>query len=123
MPAEPPLEFLPPRLDGGVLALSRWLLPLWLRQGCHITRLTVRHPERLLDAMTRFQAGDSRLLIAFRHPSVDDPASMAYLLWRALPREARRRGVRLRPAPHAQFLYDRGIPLWAGPFEIGRAHV
>jgi hypothetical protein len=64
--------------------------------------------------MARFQRGESRLLLAFRHPSVDDPACMAHLLWQALPREARRRGVRLRPVPHAQFLYDRGIPLWAG---------
>jgi hypothetical protein len=114
MPAEPPLDFLPPRLNGAVLALSRALLPLWLRQQSQITRLAVRHPERLVEAMARFQAGESRLLLAFRHPSVDDPACMAHLLWRALPQEAKRRGMRLRPAPHAQFLYDRGIPLWAG---------
>ena len=114
MPAAAPLEFLPPLLDGRVLAVSRWLLPLWLRQGSAITRVSVRHPERLLEAMVRFQAGESRLLIAFRHPSVDDPLCMAHLLWQNLPREAKRRGARLRPAPHAQFLYDRGIPLWAG---------
>ena len=114
MPAAAPLDFLPPRLDGRVLAFSRWLLPLWLGRQSHITGLTVRQPERLLEAMAHFQAGDSRLLIAFRHPSVDDPACMAHLLWQALPREAQRRGVRLRPRPHAQFLYDRGIPLWAG---------
>ena len=114
MPAAAPLEFLPPRLDGRVLALSRWLLPLWLRQASRITGVTVRQPERLLEAMTGVQAGDCRLLLAFRHPSVDDPLCMAHLLWQALPREAKRRGVRLRPAPHAQFLYDRGIPLWAG---------
>ncbi|MFM7170201.1 MAG: 1-acyl-sn-glycerol-3-phosphate acyltransferase [Cyanobium sp.] len=114
MPAEPPLEFLPPRLNGAVLAVSRGLLPLWLRQQSHITRLEVRHPERLVEAMAQFQASEIRLLLAFRHPSVDDPACMAHLLWRALPREGRRLGVRFRPAPHAQFLYDRGIPLWAG---------
>jgi 1-acyl-sn-glycerol-3-phosphate acyltransferase len=114
MPAAAPLDFLPPHLDGRVLTVSHWLLPLCLRRQSRITRITVRHPERLLEAMARFQAGDSRLLIAFRHPSVDDPACMAHLFWQALPREARRRGVRLRPRPHAQFLYDRGIPLWAG---------
>lgn len=114
MPAEPPLEFLPPRLDRRVLALSRLLLPLCLRQQSRITRITVRHPERLLEAMARFEAGNERLLLAFRHPSVDDPVCMAHLLWQALPQEARRQGVRLRRTPHAQFLYDRGIPLWAG---------
>ncbi len=114
MPAAAPLDFLPPRLDGRVLTVSRWLLPLWLRHQSRVTRLTVRHPERLLEAMERFQAGGIRLLIAFRHPSVEDPAVMAHLFWRALPLEARRRGVKLRLQPHAQFLYDRGIPLWAG---------
>lgn len=114
MPAAAPLEFLPPRLDRRVLALSRWLLPLWLRQQSRITNIAVHQPERLLEAMVDFQTGKSRLLIAFRHPSVDDPICMAHLLWTALPREAKRRGVRLRQVPHAQFLYDRGIPLWAG---------
>ncbi|MEB3324083.1 MAG: 1-acyl-sn-glycerol-3-phosphate acyltransferase [Cyanobacteriota bacterium] len=114
MPAEPPLEFLPPRLNGAALAVSRALLPLWLRQQSQITHLEVRYPERLVEAMAQFQAGENRLLLAFRHPSVDDPACMAHLLWRALPQEAKRLGVRFRPAPHAQFLYDRGIPLWAG---------
>jgi hypothetical protein len=65
--------------------------------------------------MDRFQAGESRLLLAFRHPSVDDPACLAHLIWRDLAQEGRRLGRQWRPRPHFQFLYDRGIPLWAGP--------
>ena len=42
MPAAAPLEFLPPRLDRRVLALSRWLLPLWLRQQSRITDIAVK---------------------------------------------------------------------------------
>ena len=115
MPTAAPLDFLPPRLDGRVLTLSRRLLPWYLRSQCAITRIEVQHLERLVDAMDRFQAGESRLLLAFRHPSVDDPACLAHLIWRDLPREGRRLGRRWRPFPHFQFLYDRGIPLWAGP--------
>lgn len=115
MPAAAPLDFLPPRLDGRVLALSRGLLPWYLRRQCAITSLEVRHLERLVEAMDRFQAGESRLLLAFRHPSVDDPACLAHLIWRDLAREGRRLGRQWRPRPHFQFLYDRGIPLWAGP--------
>jgi hypothetical protein len=98
-----------------MLALSRRLLPWYLRRQCAITSLEVQHLERLVAAMERFQAGESRLLLAFRHPSVDDPACLAHLIWRDLPREGRRLGRRWRPFPHFQFLYDRGIPLWAGP--------
>jgi hypothetical protein len=115
MPTAAPLDFLPPQLDGRVLALSRRLLPWYLRRQCAITSVEVQHLERLVAAMERFQAGESRLLLAFRHPSVDDPACLAHLIWRDLPREGRRLGRRWRPFPHFQFLYDRGIPLWAGP--------
>jgi 1-acyl-sn-glycerol-3-phosphate acyltransferase len=115
MPAAPPLAFLPPRLDRRVLALARPLLPLVLRHGGAITDLQVEGGERLVAALQGFEAGQSRLLLAFRHPSVSDPICLAALLWRELPRLARRQGVRLKQRPHAHFLYDRGIPLWAGP--------
>ena len=114
MPAAPPLAFLPPRLDPPVLALAQRLLPLALRCGGTITARQVVGGDRLVTAMQAFQEGRSRLLLAFRHPSVSDPLCLAALLWLDLPRLARRQGVRLRPRPHAHFLYDRGIPLWAG---------
>jgi 1-acyl-sn-glycerol-3-phosphate acyltransferase len=118
MPSPTSLEFIPPRLDGRVLAGARRLLPLWLhRAGLRSVR--VEGMERLQAAMEAFQGGRSRLLLAFRHPSLDDPAVLAHLLWVDLARagplgsEGDRRH-RFRPRPHAQFLYDRGIPLWAG---------
>ncbi len=115
MATAPPLEFLPPRLDGRVLALGRLVLPLWLRWRCGITAVEVEGMATLVEAMHSFQAGESRLLLAFRHPSLDDPLSMARLLWVELAREGRRQGLRFDPAPTGQFLFDRGIPLWAGP--------
>ena len=33
MPSPTSLEFIPPQLDGRVVAGARLLLPLWLRQG------------------------------------------------------------------------------------------
>lgn len=102
------LAFLPPQLDRRVLAAARLLLPLWLRRS-GIEAVQVDGIERLAEEMQAFQEGRSRLLLAFRHPTVQDPAVLARLLWRDLPRH-----VRFRPRPHAQFLYDRGIPLWAG---------
>jgi 1-acyl-sn-glycerol-3-phosphate acyltransferase len=116
MPSPTSLEFIPPRLDGRVLAGARRLLPLWLhRAGLRSVR--VEGVERLQAAMEAFQGGRSRLLLAFRHPSLDDPAVMAHLLWVELARAGRPGSEgerRFRPRPHAQFLYDRGIPLWAG---------
>jgi hypothetical protein len=114
MATAPPLEFLPPRLDGRVLAVGRLVLPLWLRWRCRIDTVEVDGMASLVEAMRSFQAGESRLLLAFRHPSLDDPLSMAQLLWVELARAGRRQGLRFDPAPTGQFLFDRGIPLWAG---------
>jgi 1-acyl-sn-glycerol-3-phosphate acyltransferase len=114
MPTGAPLKFLPPRLDGRVLGASRWILPLWLRWQSRVQEVEVEGMERLLEAMRAFQAGESRLLLAFRHPSLDDPLCMARLLWVELARAARHEGLRFEPAPTGQFLFDRGIPLWAG---------
>ncbi len=108
------LEFLPPSLDGRVLAVSRLVLPLWLRWRCRIATVEVEGMASLVEAMRSFQAGESRLLLAFRHPSLDDPLSMARLLWVELARAGRQQGLRFDPAPTGQFLFDRGIPLWAG---------
>ncbi len=116
MPNTSSLEFLPPRLDRRVLAASRLLLPLWLRSH-GLRRLAVDGMEQLQEVMEGFQSGRCRLLLAFRHPSLDDPAVLARLLWHDLHRAGRPAGSparRFRPRPHAQFLYDRGIPLWAG---------
>jgi len=117
MASAAPLEFIPPQLDGRVVAGARLLLPLWLRQG-GLRAIAVEEIGRLQRAMEQFQAGESRLLLAFRHPSLDDPAVLAHLLWCDLARAGRPAGSRdgrlFQPRPHAQFLYDRGIPLWAG---------
>ena len=118
MPSPTSLEFIPPQLDGRVLAGARRLLPLWLRRA-GLRGVRVEGMERLQEAMEAFQGGRCRLLLAFRHPSLDDPAVLAHLLWIDLARAGRpgsegERRRRFRPRPHAQFLYDRGIPLWAG---------
>jgi 1-acyl-sn-glycerol-3-phosphate acyltransferase len=123
MPSAAPLTFIPPQLDAKVLASARLLLPLWLRRA-GITAVEVEGIERLQQCLEQFQTGQSRLLLAFRHPSVDDPAVLAQLLWNELARAGRpapqpgpagRPGRHpFRPRPHAPFHYDRGIPLWAG---------
>ncbi|MFM7268754.1 MAG: 1-acyl-sn-glycerol-3-phosphate acyltransferase [Cyanobium sp.] len=110
MPNASGLPFLPPRFDARVVAAARLLLPLWLRSH-GLRRFEVDGMEQLQEVMEEFQSGRNRLLLAFRHPSLDDPAVLARLLWHDLHRAGRRR---FRPRPHAQFLYDRGIPLWAG---------
>jgi 1-acyl-sn-glycerol-3-phosphate acyltransferase len=113
--AQPPLQFLPPNLQFWVLRSIRFALPAWLRYKLHITEVQTANLEQLVKLYERFQAGQIRMLLAFRHPTTDDPFTMANLIWRRVPRLAKKLGVRLQQPIHSHFIYDRGISLWAGP--------
>ena len=119
-PVQPPLEFIPVHYRPWVVRSSYALLPLvlrlrlqpWLPAG--IGPVTCSNPEVLADYFHRFQAGELRLLMAFRHSQVDDPLCLSYLFSRLIPTAARRHGISLKPPIHSFFMYDRGMPLWAG---------
>lgn len=113
--AQPPLEFVPPRLNLGLIRAAGPLLPLALKWQTSISDVEAAHPERLAALYRDFEAGKARFLIAFRHSSTQDPLSIWYLLSRIVPQAAREHGITLRKPTHTYFLYDRGVPLWAGP--------
>lgn len=112
--ARPALRRLPTRPSRMVQTVVSRLLPLLFRgQG-----LELRHrdaAEGLARAFAAQQSGACNLLIAFRHPSTRDPVVMADLLWNGIPQAARRLKLQLPRPIQLRFLYDRGIPIWAGP--------
>ncbi len=112
------LSFIPPKFNRGMLAFARAIAPFYLR---HLLGLRLEHCEglkTLADEYRRFQRGDSRLIIVFRHVHVNDAQVIFYLINNLLPKQMRRRGrplgEPLAKRPHAHFLYGRGVPLWAG---------
>lgn len=90
-------------------------MPLWTALQTEIAEVDSRNVETLAQAYSEFQTGKTRVLIAFRHPNATDPYVLSHLLWRDLPQTARQMGLRLKK-PHSHFIYDRGIPLWAGSY-------
>ncbi len=84
----------------------------WLPAG--IAQVETHNVETLVELYRQFQAGKIRLLMAFRHPEVDDPLSMLHLLSRAVPQAARQQGISLRSPVHSHFIYERGMTIWAG---------
>ncbi|MBE9181111.1 1-acyl-sn-glycerol-3-phosphate acyltransferase [Oculatella sp. LEGE 06141] len=111
---QPPLEFIPPAYNPVVTGVARWLVPPWRRWRAQVVEVHVNNADVLVDLYQQFQAGKLRFMLAFRHPSTNDPFCMAALLWQAVPKLALQKGIRLKATPHAHFIYDRGIPLWAG---------
>ncbi|MBD2446236.1 1-acyl-sn-glycerol-3-phosphate acyltransferase [Nostoc sp. FACHB-152] len=117
---QPPLKFIPQRFNPLALQMMRWLLPIvlrfrtrpWLTAG--IVKIEAENTEILAELYQQFQAGKIRFLLAFRHPEVEDPLCMLYLLSRILPKVARQHGIKLKQPLHSYFLYERGMTLWAG---------
>ena len=117
---QPPLKFIPQHFNPVILQIMRWLLPVvlrfrtrpWLPAG--IVHIEAKNVKTLAELYQQFQAGKIRFLIAFRHPEVEDPLCMLYLLSYILPKVARQHGIKLQKPAHSYFLYDRGMTVWAG---------
>lgn len=114
--AQPPLEFIPPAFNPLVLRFVHLFLPSWMRWKTAIADVEADKVEILVDLYRQFQDGKIRFMLAFRHPKTDDPFCLAYLLSQLVPKVARYQGTILQSPIHAHFIYDRGIPLWAGSY-------
>ncbi|WP_338430691.1 1-acyl-sn-glycerol-3-phosphate acyltransferase [Synechococcus elongatus] len=111
--AQPALRFIPPDYQPWLHRVVKTVLPMLLRSH-GIQRVETTGVEELAQRLAQFQSRQARLILAFRHPSTQDPLVLAHLLWKTVPTVARRNQIPLRSPVHSQFLYDRGIPIWAG---------
>ncbi|MEB3253687.1 MAG: 1-acyl-sn-glycerol-3-phosphate acyltransferase [Synechococcus sp.] len=112
--ARPALRRLPTRPSRLVQRIVARLLPVLFRiQGLELR--CGNAAEELLRHFHGQQLGRTSLLIAFRHPSTRDPLVLADLFWNRIPALGRALQQPLQRPLELRFLYDRGIPIWAGP--------
>ncbi|NEP15422.1 MAG: 1-acyl-sn-glycerol-3-phosphate acyltransferase [Leptolyngbya sp. SIO4C1] len=114
MRAKPPLEHIPADYTPAVAQGVKALLPLWIRWQTNLAEIEACEVDTLARLYHDFQQGKTRFLMAFRHPSPADAYCLAQLLWRRVPATAKAMNLPLQSPIHAHFIYDRGIPLWAG---------
>ena len=114
--AQPPLDFLAPNLQPWLLRLGPMILPWWIRYQTAIAKIEAENLATLVRAYGDFSQGKNRLLLAFRHPSINAPLCMGYLFWNLLPPALKKGALQPPPLSHSHFMYDRGIPLWGGDF-------
>lgn len=112
--AKAPLEFIPPNLNPLVLNAGRLVLPWWIKLQTNITQIDVKGTETLVKLYQDFAQEKVRFLMAFRHPDSDDPLCLAYMMWKIITKELRKQSKEGPNFAHAHFIFDRGIPLWAG---------
>ncbi|MCH2049781.1 MAG: 1-acyl-sn-glycerol-3-phosphate acyltransferase [Trichodesmium sp. ALOHA_ZT_67] len=114
--AQPPLELIPPNFKPLVQKVTKFILPWWLKFQTSIVDIQVDNLKTLAQLYQSFHQGKTRFLMAFRHPSTEDQLCIGYMIWYLLPKEAKQRGIILPSLLHYHFIFDRGIPLWAGYF-------
>jgi hypothetical protein len=112
--AQPALEFLPPNFNPLVLRLCQTFMPLWMRWKTAIADIEVEGGDRIIELFQQFHQKKVRFLVAFRHPNPDDPIALSQLFWHRIPDIAKSQNISLPDFFHLHFIYDRGIPLWAG---------
>ena len=112
--AQPSLEFISPAYNPLIWRVAKEVIPFWLRYNHHVTKVEIDNASELIDLYQQFYQGKTRFMLAFRHPTVIDPPCIAQLLWNQLPKIARSQSIKWRSPVHVHFIYDRGIPLWAG---------
>lgn len=94
--ARPPLEFISPSFNPFVLKGCQTFLPLWLQWKTNVAKIEGDRVERLAELYQQFQQGKMRFLMAFRHPSINDPYCMAHLMWKLVPQTARNQKIGLK---------------------------
>lgn len=112
--ASPDLKIPEPRVSKLVVMLCRLLARLYLFLFYGIARIVMPDGKHLIDAIKRALAGESRCIIAFRHPNGGEPQILSWFFLFKLRRIAARRGVRFCRWPHAVFVYSYEVVRWGG---------
>lgn len=116
IPQTQPIEKTPvqeSRLVYPLMHACRSVLP-FLSVVLRFRRLTLLHPERLVNAYRDFTSKKTRLIVAFRHAYGDDPQLMVLVFHRTLQKAARKLGTPIPEFTHAHFVHGVEVPLWSG---------
>ena len=112
--AFPDIKIREPRMSKLVLLIVRLLGRLYLFLFYGVARMVLRKEKVLSEAFRRALAGESRCIIAFRHPNGGEPQILSWFFLFRLRVLAARAGVRFIRWPHALFVYSYEVVRWGG---------
>ena len=111
--ASPDIKVGEPRMSKLVFFLLRLLTRLYLFLYFGVTKVVLKG-DTLVYAFKRALAGESRCIIAFRHPNGGEPQILEWYFLFKLRRYAAKMGVRFDRRPHAVFAYGYEVVRWGG---------
>jgi len=111
--ASPDIKVGEPRVSRFVFFLLRLLTKGYLFLYFGITKVVLKG-DNLVYAFKRALAGESRCIIAFRHPNGGEPQILTFYFLFKLKQYAAKMGVRFNRRPHAVFAYGYEVLRWGG---------
>jgi hypothetical protein len=112
--AQADLKVPEPRISKFVVLLIKLLLRLYLFLFFGIARVFLRGEKHLFDAFKRALAGESRCIVAFRHPNGGEPQLLSWFCLFKLKSIAARAKVKFARNPHAVFVYSYEVVRYGG---------
>ena len=112
--AFPDIKVIEPKISKFVLLLCRIAGRIYLFFFYGIAKIVMKEDRFLFDAFKRSLAGESRCIIAFRHPNGGEPSLLSWYFLFKLRVVAARNGIKFKQAPHAVFIYGYEVARWGG---------
>jgi 1-acyl-sn-glycerol-3-phosphate acyltransferase len=112
--ASPNIKIPHPRLSKWVGFLIKLLGRIYLFLFLGIARIVLQGEKRFFGAFERALRGDSRCILAFRHPNGGEPQILTWFIMFRLGMLAKRAGFSFAKRPHALFIYGYDVLRWGG---------
>jgi hypothetical protein len=113
--AFPNIKLSSTRISKLVIFICRLFGRIYLFLFYGIARIIVQKDERILfEAFKRAMAGESRCIIAFRHPNGGEPQILTWFFLFKLRVAAAGMGMKFKRWPHAVFVYSYEVARWGG---------
>jgi 1-acyl-sn-glycerol-3-phosphate acyltransferase len=97
-----------------MVLLVKFFARLYLLFFLGVARALVRGDKHLFSAFKRALSGESRCLIAFRHPNGGEAQLLLWFIIFRLRQVARKAGISFAIRPHALFVYGFEVIRWGG---------
>jgi 1-acyl-sn-glycerol-3-phosphate acyltransferase len=103
------------KISGILIFALRFAARVYLASFVGAAKIRLETQSLFIHAFRRALGGESRCIVAFRHPYGFEPQVLAWFVLYRLRRTAARRGIRLPSSPRLRFIYGYEVLRWGGP--------
>ena len=79
----------PSKISAPMVQFGRMAIPAYLKYALAFNSTQILMPEKIIGEIRDFQASQSRLIVALRHPYGDEPQLMFHVFENMIPRLAK----------------------------------